>query len=389
MRNVLFFLVLILTITQLWADDTETKVNSEVGFRFARGSWGNNVRSKPYLKSELQKKFNDDFSSPLLDISFRASENLTSKNQNEEVELRSLRLSKKGTHYAFDWGLQTVNWSETFGFNILDIVNPRDWSEFVFEDLSWAQIPVWALKNSFFYGNFKFQLIYVPRAKNLIAPRSGSYFDPLSKLTTLPRKNYSSKKIFKDDEWGMRLEYLFDFGLDLSLISYEHFNRTPVYSLKEGGLVPTDPKLKSYALSFTYALNSFVLRGDTLQTSNQPYNSSDLLNHTKNDWQGIYGLDYTFENQLMIGGQYEFEQISKNKWGSIQLKKSIKDFDLQCLFFFGLNNDDRWVRPELTWHLPYAMTIRAYSDFIRGKSGGVLSPFDRKKLYAMNFNWMF
>lgn len=386
------FLSLVLFIFQsfAWAKDIDAKVNSELGFRYARGASQTVVRNKPYLKSQLQKKFGEEFSAPSLDISFRATENLNETNQQEQVELRSLRFNQKGQNYALDWGLQTISWSETFGFNILDLVNPRDWTEYVFEDLSWSQLPVWAFKNSFIFDNLKFQLIYVPRARNPIIPKAGSYFDPLPALSFLPRTSYQNKQIFKDSEWGARLEYLFDFGLDLSLIAYEHFNRTPVYTLKNGILVPTDEKLRSYAMSFTYASGGMVLRGDTLKTENQPYFSPDLSNQKKDDLQGIYGLDYTFENQLIIGSQYQFSQIAGNHWGALQIKKTIADIDLQCLLFWGLNNGDRWIRPELSWHLPYNMSFRAYYDFIQGGNNkGVLSPFNGKKMMAINWNWMF
>ena len=80
----------------------------------------------------------------------------------------------------------------------------------------------------------------------------------------------------------MRLEYLFDFGLDLSLIAYEHFNRYPTYYWDNGRLALADKKLQSYAMSFTYAFDSLVLRGDSLKTLKQPSVTQDFL-YTEKD----------------------------------------------------------------------------------------------------------
>lgn len=390
-RNFFLSCIFALFSSSLLAKDLDAKVDNELGFRYAQGASSTVVRSKPYLKSHLFKKFGEDFEAPAVDIAFKAEQRLNESNQGEQVELRSFRFLQKGEYYALDWGLQNISWSETFGFNILDLVNPRDWSEYVFEDLSWVQLPVWALKNSLIFGSFKLQAIYVPRARNAILPKAGSYYDPLPEnLALFGREDFSKKKLFKDDEKGVRIEYLFDFGLDLSLMTYEHFNRSPTYYFENGRLKIADKKLQSYAMSFTYANGGMVLRGDTLKTLKQPYFSSDLSYAEKDELQGIYGMDYTFENQFILGAQYQFAQTSGYQWGALQLKKTIEDFDLQCLLFWGINNDDRWARPEVTWHLPYNMSLRAYYDYIQNKKDqGVLGPFHNKNTFALNWNWLF
>lgn len=386
-----FIIFVLFFVFSLQAKESDAQVNSELGYRYAYAADGTLVKSKPYLKSEIHKKFGEEYSSPALDFSFRAQERLNESNQKEDVELRSFRLTQKGKYYALDWGLQNISWSETFGFNILDLVNPRDWSEYVFEDLSWVQLPVWALKTSLIYENLKLQLIYVPRARNAVLPRAGSYYDLLpASLAGIEREAYKKKEVFRDAEWGVRLEYLFDFGLDLSLIAYEHFNRTPSYYLENGRLLLTDRKLQSFATSFTYAYEGMVLRGDTLFTLSQPSFSKDLQYKESDDWQGIYGVDYTFESQWTMGAQYQFAKEAKNHWGALQVKKTFGDFDLQGLYFFGLNNSDRWLRPEFTWHLPFSTSLRVYYDYIYGQGDeGVLSPFKRRDVFGTNWNWLF
>ncbi|MBF0362327.1 MAG: hypothetical protein HQK49_15025 [Oligoflexia bacterium] len=363
--------------------DNSVQTSSELGFRSSRSidkdendiDTGNGT-DKRYLKqtndraqffSDIKYKFGQEFDDPEVNVGFRAYKKFTTYGE-DSAELRTLVLKDKGTYYSSVWGLQFVNWSETFGLNILDIVNPRDFSEFIFEDLSASKIPVWAFKTSILLDKFTIQPIYVPQARNYIVPPKGSFFDPIPKvLDAIVRVPAKDKKIFTDHEYGLKLAYLFSFGLDFSLIYYSYYHRIPVYYLNLSDFklhLADDKRVTSYGNSFTYSNGGLVLRGDTLFTKEVPYFSNDFIYRISDQWQGIYGLDYTFENQIIIGSQFHFENINENKWISFQIKKSIGNFDLQAMYFTGINNKDLWIRPEITWHFLNIHQIRLYADIL-------------------------
>ncbi|MFN8370429.1 MAG: hypothetical protein U0T83_07370 [Bacteriovoracaceae bacterium] len=76
----------------------------------------------------------------------------------------------------------------------MDLVNPRDYHEFIFDDLNWSQIPVWSLKTTLTFGEVTFIPIYTLKARKNIYPNANDYYDfvPLEQKKS-GKSGYSKK----------------------------------------------------------------------------------------------------------------------------------------------------------------------------------------------------
>jgi hypothetical protein len=290
-----------------------------------------------------------------------------------ELSIRALNVSWAHDHWALHFGFQEIAWGEAFGFYILDLVNPRDWRDPLFNELSWVRLPVFAANLQFFFDRVTAQLILTPVARHGQFPKRSSPFDQLPQaVPTIQEPNSLSLSNFpKDAEFGGRLGYLFEFGLDLSFYYYNHFNRIPTYELivsplGDLSLSPVFQKVQTFGSSFTHTLGDFVLRGDQiLQTG--------LATSPK--WQSVLGSDVVTQNDWTLGAQYHADLWEGSKFHSMSVRilKKLANGKLEpeLFIYHGLNNNDQWIQPKLTWNTTSALAISLRADFLPGKGPGL------------------
>ncbi|OFZ51757.1 MAG: hypothetical protein A2381_18490 [Bdellovibrionales bacterium RIFOXYB1_FULL_37_110] len=308
-------------------------------------------------------------------------------------EFRKLILNYKGDHNVFNLGMQSISWSETFGVNIMDVVNPRDYSFYVFDDLNMSKIPVSIINYQYFYNDFSFQLIYNPEAKFDRLPGHGSLFDPYAKYN-LPLEQTPSPKAFSDSEFGGRVRYLFSGGLDLGFIYYSHFNRNPAIYLDPAlnKLHSHFEKVNSFGETFSLVVGELVLRGDYLYTPDTPYATNDLSFRYSDRHQAILGGDYSTANGFSFGVQLHMDTLFDHQWISAQLKNSFmgETFRPSLMIFSGLDNQDLWARAEFSYFYTSSFQIAPQYNYLAGKSGeGIFGEFTDKDYYQLMVKYLF
>ena len=80
---------------------------------------------------------------------------------NEKVIVDPLDVSMEffSNNNSFQIGFLRYQFSETFGLQLLDVANPRDYSEFIFNDLAWSKRSVFGVNDTYKWNNFQVQLI--------------------------------------------------------------------------------------------------------------------------------------------------------------------------------------------------------------------------------------
>ncbi len=301
------------------------------------------------------------------------------KNERDQVDPREFYLKLSGNHYTVETGLQIFNWGETFGVNILDLVNPRDYHEFIFDDLTWSQIPVWSAKLTLNLGELTFIPIYTIKAEKTVYPTADDYFDFVPEsLKSLERIDTQKYKAFKNSEYGFKLNYLFFNNLDLSLIYFNHYNRRANFVVRNGKLYTENSRIQSYGITFSYDYASLIFRGDTVQ-------SQDKI-------QAIYGVDRNFNDNWVVGMQYHLDKQVDKSWGSFRVKKELERIPLTLAFmdFFGLDNDDFWLRPEVSYNAKNGITYQILADLFRDDNrDGMLQVFNEKNRISVKLNYLF
>ena len=190
-------------------------------------------------------------------------------------------------------------------------------------------------------------------------------------------------KFFNQIELGGKGSYLFDAGFDLGVMFYRHRNRTPVYELSQTSptsiftFAPVEKLVDSMGFSVSYTYGNFVFRDDFAFHLNQPlqYSLTSAVETDGHQVQNIFGVDYSAES-WNVGFQYQTELSSfssltrKFVWTGFQATKRlfIDQIELGAFLFTGLNNDDRWFQPKITWNFNESFSFSGRGDFLSSQN---------------------
>lgn len=301
-----------------------------------------------------------------------------------DVDVRAAAIDLSAGSFRLATGFQEIAWGETFGFFPADIVNPRDYRDPLFTDPSWVREPVFAANAQLFLGSLTLQGVFVPVPRNNRLPEVGSAYDPSSSLSAalggLPVRvadlpDFKLEDAGRDSEFGGKASYLFDFGLDAGLIYYRHWNRNIVYELRQtttaATLVPSSVQVDTVGFTASQAVDAFVFRADALANFGEPqqlptFAPPPLQTH----YQVIFGSDVNLPNDWTLGGQFHSDNTDLDilQWLSGKVSKKFFEGKLEGEFFAfgGLNNEDFWFQPKITWNITTSLMLSLRSDHIRG-----------------------
>lgn len=243
---------------------------------------------------------------------------------------------------SFQIGFIRYRFSETFGLQLLDVANPRDYSEYVFNDLSWSKRSVFGVNDTYRWRDLQIQMILTLWPNGDRLPYKNSAFDPTRGMTDY-QGGVVVRPWFKDLEYGTRFKYLFENGLDLSFLYYHHFSRPTFQDVTFSppstiNTKSTDHMVDSLGSAVSFVWKEWVLRGDFLYTFDDLIQKT-LLTHKEDDhFQTLMGIDRTYDT-FLIGIQ------------------SQSDFT-EDRHFFGV----RYEYTDLAWWKPSAMLFKNYEN---------------------------
>jgi hypothetical protein len=246
-------------------------------------------------------------------------------------------------------GRQIVQWGETDGFNLVNVVNPNDtrWNMF-FSNPEDLLLPLYMLRLDLKtagagpFSNFNGQFLMIPDIRpNLFAPLQEGYNAPyafafqefgksynfygngLGMLMPLPMHENVPSNSFENIQYGGKLGTEIS-GWQLSLYFLEHFQQLPALNvdtpfinlLTTGAFAATDhwtldhPRQQMYGYSFNkyVATGNFVFRGEGSLTRKMsmvdlatiPMGGPGYSMHEV--YQCLFGFDRSFSN-MPIGTQ--------------------------------------------------------------------------------------
>lgn len=293
--------------------------------------------------------------------------NLDHVDPQHELRFRELYVDLLAGDFSLRAGLQDITWSETFGFFIADIVNPRDLRDPLYLDPRYARLPVAALKPQLTLGSVTVQGVFTPVAHNTLFSSA-----PFNGLPVLPAPSIQIHDYPQYAEGGGRIEALLFGKLDSSVFYYHHLNRNfageEVATHNGPAIQEVAEPVDSYGLTSSYALESVVFREDLVVTPHQPTSATDLgaVRHS-NEIQSILGVDYSSTDDFTVGLQYQYEtHPGAFHWLSAKVSKKFATLNLQPeLFIFqGVGNRDRWVQPQLSWFASDRLTVSVRYDWV-------------------------
>lgn len=333
-------LILFLPLLNLFATELDLGVRSTFKSKSHETIYNRNyVNLRSLDSTEKLKNFESE-----IDLRFFIDHNLS----DNQFDAKTVALHYLGDNFEVKGGLLIYKFSETFGPGIADIVGPKDFSDLFLNDEEWRDLPVPSVNVLMMDGPLTMQPIFNLVTKKSRLPARGSEYDPYkeSQIESAPEREF---ELIDDSEFGVRIGRLFENGIDLKGMVFNHYNRAPVIVLDQSLKLEREYKrVTTMMINGSYSYEESVFRGDVVYTPNDLVSPYSLVKQERDHLQSILGSDYTY-NDFTFGIQHHYDSVKGDQWGSLMLALDHFERKLrtELLLFHGLNNDDYWLRPKI------------------------------------------
>ncbi len=322
----------------------------------------------------------------------------TNRRERKDWRFDELWLGKTLESSRIIIGLQKITWGETFGIPIVDIVNHQDNNEHPLNSFEDNKLASWMINYQMVTHSWNLQLIASPWNQQKIAQTEGD------SLLIDKSSDHDYRNIF---EFGGRIGYLLENGLDIKAFYYHHENHFPVFEPTLNSqffpvLHQVQKEEDSLGVSQSLAFDASVLRWDLIYMPgfhiNSPINGrlfkvprlgSALGYDYATDFDLLFGLQ--LQSEILSSSHPDLEEIDQLHYFATQFiyPMSLDRFQIKSVTFFGLGSDEIWQRVELMFYLFNQVRADLIWDDIQGDHIGLLSRNrDLDRLY-LKIAWQF
>jgi len=311
-------------------------------------------------------------------------------------------------------GKQQVVWGEATGLRITDVVNPRDFREFILDDFTDSRIPLWMTKLSYYVGDYTFTGLWIPFFEpdrpalpgstwewtfNRIAPPDGVtvvVHDADEPDTTWENAEYGARISGLVSGWNMTLSYLF--AWDDMPARHIHFDPRASQLIVDQRF----HRLPVYGFTFANAFGPFVPRGEFSYYTGKMYNTANPMaadRLVKRDFlYYMIGTDYSLSTHLFnfqfiqkVILDYEDEIYEDQVYNSFsfwwQGKFSNETLKPELLLIYGTNEGGWLIRPKFAYDLTDKITVTAGFDILSGPAWSFFGQFDANDRIYVEFKY--
>ena len=346
------------------------------------------------------------------------------RDQETSLSLREAILTLSHGDLDLRLGRQQIVWGEAISTFVTDVVNPKDFREFVLPDFTELRIPIWALDASYRLArNVTLEGVWTPDTMHNRLPKRGAEFqfqtvefhfrNPVVRLPD-DEDQFSLAR----SECGVRLSVLRE-GWDVSLIYYDGADKTPVFFQRRVAqpaprpdiivIEPRHPRLHIVGATLAKSLEPVVVRAEVAVSVGKRYETSDPL-----DGDGVVRrdtIDYLLGVDFPLGGDVDAAlQLSQKiltgdatnltRPGvqgqvttslALRLTTGFLDNTLNpsLLVVVGLERADLRVSPRLEWVLSGSLSVALGADIFEGARRTLYGQFDRNDRVTFTTTWRF
>jgi hypothetical protein len=358
----------------------------------------------------------------VFDVTDRYPDNVR-RDQQTEVSLREAVLAFSRGDFDVRVGRQQIVWGEAIGTFITDVVNPKDFREFILPEFTELRIPIWALDFTYRLApNVTFEGVWTPDTmSNRLAKKGAEYqFTPPAyrfpgPVVRLP--DDLDEFSLDRSEGGFRLSALRE-GWDMSLIYYDTADKSPVNFQSRVPnppgppitvLQPKHPRLHIVGATLAKSLEPVVLRAEAALTIGKRYATTNPLDldgvvrRDTIDW--LVGVDYTFfglidtalqiNQKILTGSATNLTQPGVEGQATTQLTLRVgtglfdNTLNPTILFAVNANRADLRLSPRLDWLVTGSVTMSVGFDIFQGHQQTLYGQFDHTDRVTFTTTWRF
>jgi len=345
------------------------------------------------------------------------------RDQKTELELREALLSISRGDLDVRLGRQQIVWGEAVSTFVTDVVNPRDFREFILPDFSELRIPIWALDLTYRLApGVNLEGVWTPDARINKLPKHGAEFEfapipfrfrnPMVRLPDNPDEFSLSRS-----EGGVRLSALVR-GWDASLLYYDEADKNPVLRQRRVSqafgpdvivLEPEHPRLHIVGVTLAKSVEPVVFRSEVAVTVGKQYSTTDPLSRDgivrRDTIDYLVSADYTFfsavdatlqVSQKVLTGSaahLTYGAVEARVTTSVALRLTTGFFDNTLnptvLFVVNANRADFRLSPRIDYLVAGAVTISVGADIFEGARHTLYGQFDRSDRVWLTTTWRF
>jgi len=347
------------------------------------------------------------------------------RNQEKELELREGILSLSYGDFDVRLGRQQIVWGEAISTFVTDVVNPKDFREFVLPDFSELRIPIVALDAQWRLAkNVTLEGVWTPDTAHNRLPKKGAEFQ--FQTVDFRFGQHPVVRLPDDDdefsvarsEGGMRLSVLRD-GWDVSLTYYDQADKSPVIFQKRVPnapprpyiitLEPEHPRLHIVGATLAKSFEPVVVRGEIAVSVGKRYETSDPLDVNGVvrrdtidylvgvDFPLVWDVDATLQlgQKILTGDATNLTKpgVAGQVTTSLALRLTTGFFNNtlnpSLLFVVGLERADFRLSPRLEWVVSGSVIMAIGADIFEGDRRTLYGQFDRNDRVTFTTTWRF
>jgi hypothetical protein len=347
------------------------------------------------------------------------------RNQEKELELREGLLSLSYGDFDVRLGRQQIVWGEAISTFVTDVVNPKDFREFVLPDFTELRIPLYALDAQWRLAkNVTLEGVWTPDTAHNRLPKKGAEFQfqtvefRFGRHPVVRLPDADDEFSVARSEGGMRLSVLRE-GWDVSLIYYDQADKSPVIFQRRVpntpprpsiiALEPEHPRLHIVGATLAKSFEPVVVRseiavsvGKRYETSN-PLDSDGVVRRDTIDY--LIGVDFPLfwdidaalqlSQKILTGDATNLTKpgVAGQVTSSLALRLTTGFFDNtlnpSVLFVVGLERADVRLSPRLEWVLSGSVVVAIGADVFEGSRRTLYGQFDKNDRVTFTTTWRF
>lgn len=336
-----------------------------------------------------------------------------------ELELREFYVDGYIEDVFIRLGKQQVVWGQADGLQVLDVVNPMRYREFISDDLENRRIPLWTANAEFPVRDWTMQFLWIPDQSYHAYPEAGgSYEVHSSKLTpmhtgtqqVLLERQEKPDRFWQDSDYGMRLTgFVRGWDVGFSYLNQINNGRAVAQFIDNDILHIRTGYLRTHLLGATFAkaFGSVTVRSELGYLSDSvplgvPSTSAVTLEQSATrEIKSVIGLDYNGISDTLLSAQWFLSRIADENHAYVRDKQEQQvsflvkrdfynqTFSLEGLLVHSLNDDDGYWHLSANYKYRSNLTLSSGIDRYYGAKDRVFGQFRDQSRVSIGLSYAF